>query len=52
MIICYAVPEIWRMTDVIVIFQFGLVFFALLTCPKNENFKKMEKAPGDIIILH
>ena len=28
-IICYTVPEIWRMTDVIVIFHFGL-FFALL----------------------
>ena len=29
MIICYTVPEIWHMTDVIVIFHFGL-FFALL----------------------
>ena len=29
MIICYTVPEIWCMTDVIVIFHFGL-FFALL----------------------
>ena len=29
MIICYTVPEIWQMTDVIVIFHFGL-FFALL----------------------
>ena len=28
-IICYTVPEIWHVTDVIVIFQFGL-FFALL----------------------
>ena len=28
-IICYTVPEIWRMTDVIFIFHFGL-FFALL----------------------
>ena len=26
MIICYTVPEIWRVTDVIVIFHFGLVF--------------------------
>ena len=56
MIICYTVPEIWRMTDVIVIFHFG-IFFALLlppppanppNRPKNESFK----APGDIIILH
>ena len=29
MIICYTVPEIWHVTDVIVIFYFGL-FFALL----------------------
>ena len=29
MLICYTVPEIWRVTDVIVIFHFGL-FFALL----------------------
>ena len=35
MIIYYTVPEIWCMTDVIVIFHFGL-FFALLT-PLNGN---------------
>ena len=29
MIICFTVPEIWRVTDVIVIFHFGL-FSALL----------------------
>ena len=29
MIICYTVPEIWRVTDVIVIFQFGLLFALL-----------------------
>ena len=29
MIICYTVPEMWHMTDVIAIFHFGL-FFALL----------------------
>ena len=54
MIICYTVPEISCMTDVIVIFDFGL-FFALLppNSPKNINFKKMKKkTPGDIIILH
>ena len=53
MIIWYTVPVIWHMTDV-VIFNFGL-FFALsppLTLPKNENFKKMKKKLGDIIILH
>ena len=52
MIICYIVPEIWHVTDVIVIFHFGL-FLPFYPCnsPKNENFKKMEKTPGDIIIL-
>ena len=29
MIICYTVPEIWHMTDVIVIFHFGLSFTLL-----------------------
>ena len=52
MIIWCTVPEIWRMTDVM-IFHFG-PFFALLTPnnPKNQNFEKLKKAPGDIIILH
>ena len=53
MVICYTVPEIQRVTDVIFIFHFGL-FFALLPPynPKNQNFKKMKKkTPGDIIIL-
>ena len=40
-IICYTVPEIRWVTDVIAIFHFGL-FFALLPL----------KAPGYIIILH
>ena len=48
MIMCYTVPEIWCMTNVI-IFHFG-PFFALL--PKNQNFEKMKKILGDIIILH
>ena len=42
MIICYTVPEIRRVTDVIFIFHFGL-FFALLPHPqnsKNHNLKK------------
>ena len=45
--------EIWCMTDVIVISHFGL-FFALLSpnSPKNQNFEKMLKRPGHIIILH
>ena len=54
MIICYTVPEIYRVTDASVIFHFGL-FFALLHPPnslKNQGFLKMEKTPRDIIILH
>ena len=52
MIILYTVPEIWCMTDVIVIFHFRL-FFPLFPpkSPKNQNLKKMKKKPGDIIIL-
>ena len=46
MIICFIVPEIWHVTDVIVIFHFGL-FSALLppppSSPKNKNFKKKRK---------
>ena len=53
MIICYTVPEIWRMTDVIFIFNFCLSF-ALLppNDPKKQNkiFKKMKKMLGDFII--
>ena len=53
MIICYTVPEKWHMIHVIFNFHFGL-FFALSppNSPKNQNFKKMKKLPGDIIILH
>ena len=44
MIICYTVPEIWHVTDVIVIFHFGL-FFAVSppSFPKKWTFKKNEK---------
>ena len=53
MIICYTVPEIWRVTDVIVLFHFGLFFVLYPTnSPKNQNLKQMKKTPRDIIILH
>ena len=44
MIIGYTVPEIWHMTDVIVIFHFGL-YFSLLppNSAKNEDLKKIKK---------
>ena len=53
MIICYAVPEIWHMIDVIFIIHFEL-FFALLppNSLKNQKNLKNEKAPDNIIILH
>ena len=40
------------MTDVIIL-HFG-PFFALSppNSPKNQNFEKVKKTPGDIIILH
>ena len=57
MIICYTFPEIWHVKDVF-IFHFGL-FSALLHPPapspqqyKKSRFKKNEKNPRDIIILH
>ena len=44
MIICYTVPEIWRMMDVIAIYILGYTFpFFLPNSPKNENFKTMKK---------
>ena len=50
-----SLPEIWHVTDVIFIFQFGL-FFALLTPLKPWKIKikkkKWKNCPGDIIILH
>ena len=45
MIICYTVPEIWHVTDVIFIFYFGL-FFAVLppvTTKTIKIFKKWQK---------
>ena len=54
MIICCTVPETWRVTDVVVIFHFGL-FFTLLPPPlkawKIKISKKWKKSPEDIIIL-
>ena len=46
MIICYTVLEIWRVTDVIVIFHFGLIF-ALLPPKRPRKLKilKNEKKP-------
>ena len=40
MITCYTVPEIWYVTDIIVIFHFGL-FFAILQA-KNVRFLRYD----------
>ena len=44
------VPEIWSTRENFLSFW----TFALLPLndPENQNFGKMKKAPGDIIILH
>ena len=46
------VPETWTATDRI--FCHCGPFFPLYlpNNPKNQNFEKMKKQPGDIIILH
>ena len=51
-IICYTVPETWRLTDVNFIFHFGLFFypFTPLTTRKIKVSKKQKKTPGDIIL--
>ena len=53
MIISYTVPEIWHLTDAIFLIILSY-FLPLYPCnsPQNENFRKMKKTPGAIIILH
>ena len=49
MIIWCMVPEIWSvMGRIFVILDWFLSFYN----PKNQNFEKLKKKPGDIIILH
>ena len=52
-IIWCMVPEIWSMMNRIFC-QFGPFFcpFNPPNNPKTQNFKKLKKMPGDIIILH
>ena len=57
MIIYYTVSEIWRVTDIIFILHFRLLFALFLPfyppfIPlKNQNFTKTKKTPGVIFIL-
>ena len=52
-IICFTVPEIWHVMYVYNYFSFSAIFgpFKPPNIPKNENFNKNEKRPGDIMIL-
>ena len=50
--ICFFVPEIWHLTDVIVNFHFGLFFSLLPPNIPKKNLKKWKKIPRDNIILH
>ena len=43
MIIDYTVPEIWHMTDVIIIFLGYFLPFYPPNSQKNENIRKMKK---------
>ena len=48
------VPEMWSTTDKIFC-HFGPFFALFLPRPsnsENQNFEKLKKTPGDIIILH
>ena len=46
------VPELWStQTKIFVILDHFLHFYPPNN-PKNQNFEKMKKTPGDIIILH
>ena len=50
MVICYTVPEIWCVTDVLVVFHLGY-FLSFKPLPTAEKIK-IKKVPGDIIILY
>ena len=50
---CTAVPEIWWVTGVILFLILGYFLpFCPPNSPKKQNFEKMKKMPGDIIIIH
>ena len=51
MIICYTVPGIWRVTDVICVFIFCLYALSFAYLPPN-SLKRKKKTSGHINILH
>ena len=48
----HMVPEIWSVTDKFFCHFGPFLLFYHPNNPKNQNFVKMKKQPGDIIILH
>ena len=46
------VPDIWSVTDKIFCHFGSLLAFLPPNNPKKQNFEKMKKTPGHIIILH
>ena len=46
------VPQIWNAIDRIFVILDHFLPFHLPNNPKNQNFEKMKKLPGDIINLH
>ena len=46
------VPDIWSVTDKIFCHFGSLLAFLPPNNPNKQNFEKMKKTPGDIIILH
>ena len=49
-IIWCMVPEIWSMTDNFFVILDHFLPFYPPNSPKNQNFEKMKKTPGDIIL--
>ena len=45
-------PETWSEADRIFLILDHFLPFYLTNKPENQNFEKMKKAPGNIIILH
>ena len=45
------VPETWSVTDFFLILDHFFPFYPPNN-PENQNFEKMKKTSGDIIILH
>ena len=45
MVICYTIPEIWRVTNLIIFIVGYFLSFYPSKSPKNQNLKKFKKNP-------